>query len=186
MPSLTDNEKRTLRRAAIAISIYLILFLTFRAWRFCETKRSDYFKLVKEAKSLKQELQPYENKLLLLDKLKETFHMNPAKLSKATLVAEASAAIQKAAQGGGFQLGPIRESAARPSARELTSMQIEGFGPVPAAIALLHRLGTLGYPVILDTVQINLDPTKPGMIKLNLTLVILDFEQWKTPEARNV
>jgi hypothetical protein len=47
-------------------------------------------------------------------------------------------------------------------------------------------LETLGYPLILDSVQINPDATKPGMVKLNLTIVILDFEQWKNEEMRNV
>ena len=53
-------------------------------------------------------------------------------------------------------------------------------------MATLHRLETLGYPLILDSVQISSDPTKPGMIKLNLTIIILDFEQWKKEEPRNV
>ena len=86
---------------------------------------------------------------------------------------------------GGVQLGPIRESAARPSAKELASIQLEGNGPVPALLTFLHRLETLGYPLILDSVQISSDPTRPGMIKLNLTIIILDFEQWKTEETRH-
>jgi hypothetical protein len=101
-------------------------------------------------------------------------------------VAEASAAIQQSALTGQVQLGPIRESPPRPSAKELASMQLEGIGPVPAVMKFLHRLETLGYPLILDSVQINPDATKPGMVKLNLTIVILDFEQWKNEEMRNV
>ena len=46
-------------------------------------------------------------------------------------------------------------------------------------------LQTLGYPLILDSVQISSDPMRPGMIKLNLTIIILDFEQWKSEETRN-
>jgi hypothetical protein len=102
-----------------------------------------------------------------------------------SLVAEASAAIQKAASSGGIQLGPIRESPARTSSKELASMQLEGTGPIPAAMGLLHRLQSLGYPLIVDSVQITPDATKPGMVKLNLTIIILDFEQWKTEELPN-
>ena len=104
--------------------------------------------------------------------------MEPQKLSKTTLVAEASAAIQKAAASGGVQVGPIRESPSRSSSKELASMQLEGVGPVPAVIALLHRLETLGYPLLLDAVQINPDTTKPGVVRLHLTIAILNFEQW--------
>ena len=184
MPSLTDREKRTIRKAAVGIVIYLVLFYGLRGWKHLETNRAEYQKLVREAQRLQQELQPYENKALLMQKLKETFRMDPSKLSKASLVAEASAAIQKAATTGGVQLGPIRESAARPSAKELASMQLEGIGPVPAVMALLNRLETLGYPLILDSVQLNPEATKPGMVKLNVTIIILDFDQWKIEEVR--
>ncbi len=185
MRPLTDHEKRTIRIAAIGLAVYLVLFLGVRGWRGLEARRSEYQKLVRDGDRLKQELRPYENKILLLEKLKETFHIDPSKLSKATLVAEASAAIQKAAASGGVQLGPIRESPARASSKELASMQIEGFGPVPAMMTLLHRLETLGYPLMIDSVQINSEPAKPGMIKVNITIVILDYEQWKKEELRN-
>ena len=146
MRTLTDHERRTIRIGATALAIYLVLFLGLRVWKQLETRRSDYQKLVKDAQSLREEFRPYENRTLLVEKLRETFHIVPPKLSKATLVAEASAAIQKTAASGGVGLGPIRESAARPSAKELASMQLEGIGPVPALLTFLHRLETLGLP----------------------------------------
>ena len=178
MSTLTDREKRTLRIATVVMAIYLGLFFGWRGWRKLEARRSEYQQLVKDARRLKQELQPYENKALRMEKLRSTFHFDLAKLSKASLVAEASAAIQKAAQSGGIQLGPIRESSARASAKELASMQLEGTGPIPAVMTLLHRVELLGYPLIVDSVQLTPDSTKPGSIKVNLTILILDFEQW--------
>lgn len=182
---MTAREKRTVRIAAVGIAIYLALFYGGRGWKYVESRRSDYRRLVEEAQRLKKELQPYETKVLLTTKLMENFHMDPAKLSNVSLVAEASAAIQKAASSGGIQLGPIRESPARSSSKELASMQLEGTGPIPAVMSLLHRLQSLGYPLIVDSVQINPDATKPGMVKLNLTIIILDFEQWKTEDKPN-
>jgi hypothetical protein len=185
MRTLTIHEKRTVRIAGIGIAIYLALFGGFRVWAFLQKKRSDYKQLVQDAQSLKQKLQPYEDKVLVIKKLMEAFHMDPAKLSRATLVADTSAAIQRAATGGGVQLGPIRETAARPAAKELAAMQIEALGPVPALMTFLHRIDSLGYPLIIDSVQIGSDPTKPGMVKLTMTLVILDFQQWKTEGPRH-
>jgi hypothetical protein len=185
MPALTDRDKRTLRLAAAGVTIYLFLFFGWRGWQALESKRDDYRQLVMSAERLKQELQPYEVKTLRLEKLKGTYHLDPDKLSKATLVAEASAAIQRAATSGGVQLGPVRESPARPSAKELASMQIEVMGPVPAMMSLLHKLQTLGFPLIVESVQISADPNKPGAAKLNLTIVILDYEQWKKEETRH-
>jgi hypothetical protein len=184
MANLTDREKRTVRLAAVGIAIYLLLFFGVRSWKSLEARRSEYQQLSTDAQRLKRDLQPYENRILLAQKLKETFRMDPQKLSRASVVAEASAAIQKAAGSIKVQLGQVRESAARPSAKELVSMQLEGTGPVPAVMTFLHRLETLGYPLIIDSLQISGDP-RPGMIKLNLTIVILDFDQWKKEERPN-
>lgn len=185
MPVLTQREKRTVRLAGIAIAIYLTLFFGVRVWKQLETRRSAYQQLQVDARRLKRDLQPYENRILLVQKLKENFRMNPQKFSRSSLVAEASAAIQKEAGSLKVLLGQVRESAARPSAKELASMQLEGTGPIPAVMTLLHRLETLGYPLIVDSVQITGDATKPGMVKLNLTIIILDFEAWKSPEVPN-
>ena len=183
--TLTQRDQRTLRLAATGIAIYLVLFFGWWAWKQLEGRRADYARLLTEAQRLKRELQPYENRVLLAQKLKETYHLDPQKLTKATLVAEASAAIQTAARTGGVQVGPIRESPARSSGKELTSMQLEGVGPVPAVMTLLHQLEALGFPLILDSIQISPD-AKPGMVKVNLTIVILDFEQWKNEGVPHV
>jgi len=184
MATLTDREKRTVRIAAIAVAVYLLLFFGLRIWKSLEAARLDYQVMLMDAQRLRRELRPHENRVLLAQKLKENFHIEPAKLSRSTVVAEASAAIQKAASSGGVQLGPLRESGGRPSAKELASMQLEGTGTTTAVISLLQRLQTLGYPLLLDSVQLNAD-TKPGNVKLHLTIVILDFDQWKTEEVPN-
>jgi len=185
MATLTDREKRSVRMAAIAIAIYLVLFFGLRIWKSLEAARLDYQVMLMDAQRLRRELRPYENRVLLAQKLKENFHIEPHKLSRSTVVAEASAAIQKAASSGGVQLGPLRESGGRPSAKELASMQLEGTGNVTAVMSLLQRLQTLGYPLLLDSVQLNAD-TKPGMVKLHLTIIVLDFDQWKSEEVPNV
>jgi len=184
MRTLNESEKRTVRYAGIGIAIYLAIFGGYKTWKFFEKRRADYRQLVTQAQNLKAEVKRYEAKIVVVTNLMEKFHMDPAKLTKATVVAEASAAIQKAAVSGGIQLGPVRESPARPSSKELASVQFEGSGPVQAAMGLLHRIETCGYPVIIDSAQFTADPTKPGQIKLNLTIVILDFEQWKSEASR--
>ncbi len=183
MRTLTPQEKRTGRFAGLFIAIYLALFGGFKVWKFFERQRTDYRQLVAEAESLKLEIKRYEAKIAVTTNLMEKFHMNPAKLTRTTVVAEASAAIQKAAKDGGFQLGPVRESPPRPSSKELASIQLEGSGPVQATMALMNRLETCGYPLIIDSAQISADPMKPGQIKLNLTIIILDFESLKKAEV---
>jgi len=99
------------------------------------------------------------------------------------VVAEASAAIQKAARDGGFQVGTVRESPSRNGSKELSSIQLDGSGPVQATMALLNRLETCGYPLIIDSTQITADPSRPGQIKLSLTIIVLDFDPTKKPEV---
>ena len=183
MRTLTPQEKRTIRIAGVGIAIYLALFGGFKVWQFFERQRADYQKLLVEADDLKREVKRYEGKIEVTKKLMETFRMDPAKLTRTTVVAEASAAIQKAARDGGFQLGTVRESPARPGSREVSTIQLDGSGPVQATMGLMSRLETCGYPLIIDAAQITADPSRPGQVKLSLTIIILDFEPSKKAEA---
>lgn len=183
MRPLTDRDKRTVRIAAVGIGIYLILFFGFQAWRGIERKRAAYLQLLSEAQNLRSEIQPYKNKVLVVSRLMEDFHLDPAKLSRQTVVADASAAIQNTAAASGVQLGTIHETPARPSSREMAAIQLDGTGPVPAVMALLDRMKSLGYPLVIDSLQLTRETRKPGQIKFNLTVIILDFDRWKNEPA---
>ena len=186
MRALNPQEKRTIRSAAIVLGAFLILLGGQRVWGWVGGQHSAYRQQIKEIETIRAEIKPYEARIAVLTNLMQRFKMDPAKLSRASLVADASAAIQKAAAGGGIQLGPIRETHARASSKELTTMQLEGAGQITAILTFLHRLEGVGYPLIVDSVQLNPEPSKPGMLKLTLTITILDFEQWKKEEAPNV
>ena len=182
MRTLTDHEKRTVRRATIGIAIYLLLFCGFQMWKFLHRQRVEYLQLVADARELRLKVQAYQSRSESLKRMMEEYRLDPAKLSRETIVGEASSAIQKAASASGIQVGTVRESASRGSADEIATMQFEGSGSVPAVTGLLNRMQTLGYPLVIDSVQIAPD-NRPGMMKLSLTIVILNFEKWKTPEA---
>jgi len=183
MANLTPRDKKTLRIASIGIGIYLAIFCGWRVWGWMEKRRTDYRQLVRKAEDMKVSLLPYPTRAETAARLMEQFHMDPAKLNKATVVAEASSAIQRAAASGGVVLGPIRESSGRAAAHELATVQLQGSGQVTAVMEFLSRLQTLGYPILIDSVQVGAQPGPPGMIKLTLTLVILDFETWKSTEV---
>jgi hypothetical protein len=186
MRALTPHEKRTIRIAAAVLGAGLIIVFGQRVWKVVDKQRADYRQLVKESESLRAEIKPYEARVAAISNLMVRFHMDPAKLSKASIVADASAAIQKAAMTGAVALGPIRESPARASSKELAIMQLEGTGQITAILTFLHRLEEVGFPLIVDSVQLNPEMSKPGMVKLSLTITILDFEQWKQEGAPHV
>jgi hypothetical protein len=100
------------------------------------------------------------------------------------VVAEASAAIQQAARAEKVVVGPIREMAGRPSAKEAGAIQFEGNGPIAAVLGLLHDLDHIGFPIIIDTIQITSDPRMPNGLKMSLTIVVLDFDAWKPKEEK--
>jgi len=179
MPPLKDREKRTIRIGAIAVGIYLVLYCGFGVWKSLEVKRVEYQRLVKDSVDLRDRIKPYEEKVQVIIKLMDTFRMDPTRLSRTTVVGGASAAIQKAVLSSGLQVGSIRESSARSTGKELATMQIDCSGPVPALMGLLSRMESLGYPLIIESVQMTPENSRPGQVKLNLTVVILDFDQWK-------
>lgn len=182
MRTISDREKRLIRYSAIGITIYLALFFI---WRPLQRRRAEYKRLVTEAQDLRNRILPYATRAENVQRLMEDFHLDPARLNKASVVGEASAALQKAAMSSGIQVGPVRESPARSSGKELASVQFEGTGAVPAIMSLLQRIETLGFPLIIDSVQITPEKAGPGRVKLNLTIVILDFEQWKKETKSN-
>lgn len=184
MRPLNEREKRTVRMAGIALAAYLVLFFGFQAWRAGERNRTEYAQLKHDASLLKLKLGVYAEKSAAVAQLMEKFRMDPARLSKTTVVADATAAIQTAAQTGGLGLGTIRESRSRASAEELASVQLEGTGPAPAILKFLNNLGTLGFPLVLDSIQLTGDASRPGPVKMNLTILILDYEQWKPKEVK--
>jgi hypothetical protein len=180
MRPLTEREKRIVRFAVIGVVIYLALFY---GRQFFEKRRLEYQQLVADAKNLRQEIAPYQNKVQVVKKLMDDFHLDPAKLQKASVVADASAAIQNRARSGGVALGPIRESLTHSAGKGLVTVQLESSGTVPAVLGFLGSLNRIGFPVIVDSVQFTADNTRPGQLKMNLTLIILDFEQWKVGEV---
>jgi len=183
MRPLTSSEKRTIRLGAIVLAAGLVLAGGIKVWRFLEKQRADYLKMVAEARQLKTESRTYADKADTVKTLMDHFQLDPAKLSTNSVVAGASAAIQSAASSSGVKPGTIRESPGRPANKELATIQFEGVGQVASVMSLLHRMPLLGYPLVIDSVQITADPMRPGQIKLALTIIVLDFEQWKKTGA---
>ena len=155
MRTFTPREQLMVRSGGIGIGVYLVLFGGLQLWKMLEKRRTDYRLAAKEAQALKAEIAPYESRILHVKKLMEEFHMDPVKLSRVSVVGGASAAIQGAAMGGGVQLGPIRESPARTGNAEAASMQLEATGTIAAVTGLLDRIKTAGFPLIIESLQID-------------------------------
>ena len=183
MPTLTEREKRTVRIAGIGILIYLTLFFGIKLIKGARTMRAAYDQQVQATQTLRSEVQTYEVRAQRLQRLMERLQLEPGKVATNSIIAQTSAALQQAALAGGLQVASIRESVARSSERELGTIQLDATGQPPSVMNFLARLEHLGFPVIVDAVQLSSEPRGPGMLKAHLSLIILDFEQWKPRKA---
>jgi hypothetical protein len=182
MPALTERDRRTLRLAVLALAIYLGLFYGTRGCTRLEARRAAYQQLLHQAEALRLELERQENRRLRLEKLKAASRIEVSQLASTTLVAQVSAAIQQAAQTAGVGIGSIRELPGSRSGAELAAIQLEAQGPLAGVVTLLDRLETLTFPLLVDSVQIDPDPRGPGVMKLTLRIVILDYDRWQREE----
>lgn len=178
----TPKEKRTIRIASVCVGLYLLLFYGPGVRNYFVARREAYNDLVQQAVDLRAVIKPYEDKIQTATNLMDHFHMDPAKLTRASVMAEASSAIQKAAAAEGVGVGPVRETPGRPSAKEAGSIQFDGTGQIVSVMDFLHHLDRIGFPVILDTVQFSSAPGMPNGLKVTMTIVVLDFDAWKPKE----
>lgn len=183
MKQLTPSEHRTLRLGAIALAVYLTAFFGLKWLKSAEAVRNDYARLQRNAASLRSEVERYNVRAERLDKLMLRLQLDPGTLRTNTVVGEASAALQRAAQSQGLQVGSVRESLNRASEREIGSIQFDASGPAPAVLGFLARINQLGIPVLVESVQCSSNPRGPGQLKLLLNVLILDFDQWKAREV---
>ncbi len=181
-PKLTDRDRRTIRLASIGVSLYLVAFLGLKVLLFLGEQRASYARLRQEAVALRQRFDLYQSRAVRLERLMNSFQMDPSRLNATTLVADASAALQQTAMQGGLQLGPIRETLSRTSEREMGTIQLEASGQVPQLMTFLHRLRSLGFPVVIDSLQISPEPRRPGSFKINLGLILLNYQRWGEKE----
>ena len=179
MNTLTEREKKTVRLGGIGLAAYLVLFFGFKGAHGLGAIRADYDKQVRTAYELRQEVQTYETRAARLKRMMDRLRLDPGKLSPQTVVAQTTAALQTAAMTGGLALGPIRESLTHATEQDLGTIQFDATGQPQAVTRFLATLNQLGFPIIVESVQLSSDPRGPGVLKMHLNLTLLDFEQWK-------
>lgn len=180
---MNARDRRTIRYAGLGLGAYLVLFGGWKTLQFLSQRRTSYLELRRQASEKRSRMDLYASRVVRLHRLMDAAQLDPSQISKPKLAGRASEAIQKVAMQGGLQMGPIRETVARGSDRELGGIQLEAAGQVTSVTTFLHRLGSLGFPIILDTVQFSTDPMRPGMIKISVSLILLDYDQWDTREV---
>lgn len=180
--NLAPGEKRTVRYGAAVVAAALALLCLVKVLKFFGHQRAVYVQMVTEARQLRAESHLDADDAAVIQKIMTDFQCDPATLSTNSAVAGASAALQNAASSGGVKPGAIHESPGD-GAESLATIQFEGSGDIPSVMALLHRIPLLGYPLVIQSLQLNSDPQRPGHLKLDMTINVLNFESWKEKGA---
>ena len=182
MRTLTPREKRTVQIAAILLGVYLALFYGTGIWRSLESARVEYRGLQASTESLNLKILRAQKKAKRFARLGQTWGIHGDRLEGSTIVTEAREAIERAAKECGVGLGASKETPGRSSSRALRVFQIEGVGKTEAVMGFLHKLRTLGYPLVIDRLNIDTKKMKPGQVRLALSVAILNFKAWKAAE----
>lgn len=177
--NISEKDKRTLRLGAIIVVAYLVLFYGLIGVKNLKKRKKDYQQLSLKAERLKVDLLKYETEMVRLEKLKRSFNFNPGGEFKETLVSEVSATIQESANRNGIKLKFINESGARPSSAIRASMRMEGEGSMQGVIRFLDGMGRLGFPLFVESVQLENGGRRPGQLQFNLEALILDYSAFK-------
>ena len=126
--------------------------------------------------------------MLIVQKLMDEFHLDPAKrqAGDSRLERFMSAASQQAAKAGGLQIGSIRKSPptvpvkrSRPCNWKVPARSRRRFRPSR------QPQPRIGFPVVVDSVPFTADISRPGQLKMSLTLFILEFDLSKEAPCVN-
>lgn len=164
------------------MAIYLAGFYGLRGVQHLESKLAEYREVSLLAEELNVQVLREKSKSQRLEKLVSAWRIDLQGLGRKTLVGEALAALQSSAQAGGVQLGPLKELPGRSSARELSLLQLEGTGPTGGILQFLNGLSTLGYPLVVDSLQLKTAGKEPGQVSFSLSVAVLDSSGWKKEE----
>ncbi|MBN2490883.1 MAG: hypothetical protein JXQ29_08545 [Planctomycetes bacterium] len=177
MRELTPRERRTIRLALLGLGAYLILFAGFKTASWLEGKRAVRAELQHELAAVRAAQLAEENKRLRLQALRSRWRLDPARTAEPTVVGDARQAIEAEARACQIGLGFSRESPGRRRAHELAVFQVNGSAAGTALARFLHRVQHLGYPVVLDSIEIKAAP-KPGAVTFSFAIALLDHGAW--------
>ncbi|MCD8533724.1 MAG: hypothetical protein LR011_02605 [Verrucomicrobia bacterium] len=173
---MTQSEKKLVQITAIGLSLYLVFFFGAGSLKKYENQLAEFHKKRKTIRELNVKLQPYGNRVMLLEKLRKEMNLEVRFLDIPDLGALSSEAIQRCARSHSVNIGSFRESAATTG----TSIRFEASGQGASIQKFLKGVTTSGYPIYIESLQVQTMDGKPGQLKMSINLLVLNFKSWKS------
>lgn len=173
---MTQSEKKLVQITAIGLGLYLVFFFGAGSLKKYENQLAEHHKKQRTIRDLNLKLKPYGNRVLLLEKLRKEMNLEVRFLDIPDFGALASEAIQRCARSHSVNIGPFRESTAATG----TSIRFEASGQGASIHKFIKGVTTSGYPVLIESLQVQTMDGKPGQLKLSINLLVLNFKSWKS------
>ena len=179
MRALNEREKRTIRIGAIALATYLLVFGGLKMWRWLEARRSAYGELELELSRLENERLRMETRQVRLGKLEKQFALDLVAWNPQTIVHEVRAGIDALAKKRKVALPPIRETNGLRQSGEFRKFLVKGSGTTVAVAQFVDELSGIGFPLVVNSFRLDKNGTKPGQVKFDLDVAILDYGSYQ-------
>ncbi len=179
MAKLNAREQRIVKWALVLVPLYLLLFYGLAGVRALEEQRKEFGNIQLEAEEVELRITKEAKKYKRLKRMREEWSLHLKELNTATLVTSAREAVQSAASKCGVGLGNSQEMGRGNNNDLLRVIQMQGSGKTEAVLRFLYLCPRLGYPLLLDNLQIKGVPGKPGRLTLTFSLAIVNTDRWK-------
>ncbi len=161
--NLSDHEKRTIKRAGLALGIFLLIYGSMTTFRFIQERGSRYRELSEELASLDTDTLWIKVKKLKEDR--EAWPIDSAKLEDPQLRLTLRETIEKTAEKHELSVATQeRRGQKRPSFNVVGTAKLENL------LNFVHALRGLGYPLVIQKYSATAEEWDPRRVKLSLTI----------------
>ncbi|MCA8962209.1 MAG: hypothetical protein KDC38_16905, partial [Planctomycetes bacterium] len=182
--NISESEKRTVRRAGVALLVFLVVYGWVVGSRVLDEKAQAYDEALGRLASLETEVLRRQKDSKRYDQLQRRWALDVERLQSEKLVSEARLSLEKHAADSGVAVAESRESSGGSVDRARIHLQVQG--ETEKLFEFVHGLDSLGYPIYLHRFQLIGNEEGPGQVTATLNIGLLDYRQQKSKGGRRV
>lgn len=178
--SLSAREQRTLRRAGMALGLFLVFYGGLTGYEWLEARRVQYQETEEELAKVDLQATRLATRYLKQEQLLQRFPIDFDRAADPNLITEVRPFIEKMATEWGLECD-LRESETRNRGGDRT-LQLDIGGESAAVLGFRDALLRTPYPLIENRFELNRILERPGTVQLSLKLSLLQYDP--TPKKK--